>query len=1411
MREIQIDLVANATQLAQELENASRLLNDLRGQGSVTGQSLSQSFVLASQAQKSFREQTTALNIQMRNLRAELAGQKQGLSALANSTKIAGLKLNDLAGSTDRMIALNKKSGEAFTSTEKKALDYLKTIKRLRADQAKLAMDQRSYKNALDATSVSVSRLRTAKGQLRSSNNDLGRSFRGVLGVANQVAGVFGFGLGLYGLVRLMRGAVSTISEFEQNIKTLASVSGATGVEMEKLSSLAIKVGSASRYGATGVAELMTELSRLGFAAEEIENMTEGITKLATATGEDLSTSAETVGNIIRAMGYDAENTGHIVDVMAVAFNKSALNLSRFRESIKYVSPLARSVGFSIENVSAVLAKLADAGVSGSMAGTSLRNIFMSLADESSDLSKRLGGATTNFDDFINSMEKLSLEGIEAGEMFGLIDRRAVTALQTTSDQAAGIRALSQEMEAANGTVDEMANIQMQSLANKTKIALSAWKGWILAIDQGDGAMASFIKGSLQSFSRGLEDSTRQMQLQSKQMEADVGTITLLEKVVANSNSTMDERLQIVRRLNEEYPEMFSGMRLEADNWAAIEQEIRKATQSKRDYLELQFIREDIDEASLKIKRLDEDFESLDRTTRLLYESLEGQSWAFQEVIEKIINIEKLMLPAKEKTRLMQQTIGDTTVTLEEFEKALLIKNGIKEYEAQMKRGVEASKQFIIQAFEAAKAVNQDEFVSENKAISDSYIDTMNREAAAVMQLGRTKQDAYRAGLDVAQTAIDAEIAYKEHLISVIDRQIVTGEAYYQEGYEQQKVLLFQIEQLRMAYGKVGDAAQESLKSFASETRKAIDLLKLQQSIEELRVRIAFDGVKQEEKLIEIRKRFGDLITAQMKEGDERNSQFTKNQLERELALQALEQSRIRERMALDKDAHDRRIAQLKREQQELLTSLTGQGETAREQQAEREIQALGVVFEQEQKQRRESFEAEKKRLEDELLLKKQRWGEETIEYTRIKENTDKNIRELDAQYLADSEQSHTDYINKLIDLNQQLYDVKVSIYKEEAKLIQRNGEFQRDLAQYEADRVGGLWDAMDLLGQRTQRIREQERRNHIEKLQEQQEILQGEFNLQKARIESLTAQLGAEGVDDTAVNAQIEGAKNKLEELGFEILKTDEALRRLLNPDLDISAWSDFISAMKDVGGQLTDIYQGMLDEQYRIASEERAIRDRKVSELQRDIEIQLRLNEQGFASNVQAYMQALDAEKKARDAALADEKKAAEEKRNLERVVQTINLLSSISNILKQESKWGLPGILTAAAGIGGLWALWGNSVSRAQSATTYEKGGSFKLNGRSHADGGIMLAPGHEAQGGEMVSVFSRQATQKYGSEIKSVTDSFNKGFYKNPGSGTSIDMKDVKAIRKLMESNESISIQGNHKIIKRGNKTTICRLN
>ena len=268
--------------------------------------------------------------------------------------------------------------------------------------------------------------IKTQKEATTSTNN-LSSGLLKLKGVANQVAGVFGFGMGLYGVLRLMREAVRVIKEFENAQKQLEAVSGATGRQMSELSRQAILIGSSSKYGIQGVSELQVQLAKMGFTIMEIGAMAEGISKLATATQEDLPKAAETVAFVLRSYNMSATETARVTDVMATSFNSSALDLEKFRQSIKYIGPIANQANFTIEDTAALLGKLADAGISGSLAGTSLRNIISQLADSSSNLSKKVGMTVNNFDDFTEAMWKLNILGSYLETVFDIMDRLAAS------------------------------------------------------------------------------------------------------------------------------------------------------------------------------------------------------------------------------------------------------------------------------------------------------------------------------------------------------------------------------------------------------------------------------------------------------------------------------------------------------------------------------------------------------------------------------------------------------------------------------------------------------------------------------------------------------------------------------------------------------------------------------------------------------------------------------------------------------------------------------------------------------------------------------------------------------------------------------------------------------------------------
>ena len=187
-------------------------------------------------------------------------------------------------------------------------------------------------------------------------------------------------------------GAVSfnVFKGFEQEMSKVQAVSGATAEEFAALSQNAKDLGASTMFSAREVATLQTEFAKLGFSAKEITKVTGATLALAQASGSDLARSAEVAGSTLRAFGLDASETGRVTDVMAASFSTSALDMETFANSMKFVAPVAKSAGMSIEETSAMLAVLANAGIKGSQAGTSLRRIISEIGASGKPTSEAL-------------------------------------------------------------------------------------------------------------------------------------------------------------------------------------------------------------------------------------------------------------------------------------------------------------------------------------------------------------------------------------------------------------------------------------------------------------------------------------------------------------------------------------------------------------------------------------------------------------------------------------------------------------------------------------------------------------------------------------------------------------------------------------------------------------------------------------------------------------------------------------------------------------------------------------------------------------------------------------------------------------------------------------------------------------
>lgn len=332
--------------------------------------------------------------------------------------------------------------------------------------------------------SARLSAMGSPLGQLggRLSNFSSGLAGLGVVAGTATIA-LAGLALGFTALVATMIVATKVGVPFERNMNILKAVTGATQVQFDKLRKSALDLGRSTKFTATEVSQLQVQLSKLGFTTTEVLQATKAVIDLATATGESLAEAATVTGSVLRAFGLDASEAGRLVDVMAGAFTSSALDLQKFRESMKFVAPVAASAGFAIEETTALLSKLADAGLSGGLAGRNLTKALGDMFKSGSKLKGLLGPMVVDFDSLIDRLVELDREGFGAAELGAAgLSAGLLKVIPTLVRSAKGLKEVRDNLVLADGAAQDMARTVTDDLKDSFDQITSRLEGIGLAL-----------------------------------------------------------------------------------------------------------------------------------------------------------------------------------------------------------------------------------------------------------------------------------------------------------------------------------------------------------------------------------------------------------------------------------------------------------------------------------------------------------------------------------------------------------------------------------------------------------------------------------------------------------------------------------------------------------------------------------------------------------------------------------------------------------------------------------------------------------------------------------------------------------------------------------------------------------------
>ncbi len=373
----------------------------------------------------------------------------------------------------------------------------------------KLKNLNKSFKEQSDA----IKGADNSMNKLNSTGNRLIKTFQSA---AVAIAAAFA----VRAIAGSIRGVVESFTTFEAQMAAVKAISGATGEEFKLLESRALSLGASTVFTATQVGQLQEEFARLGFTTDEIDAATESTLDLAAATGESLAKSAQIAGSTLRAFGMDAELTKNVTDIMAASFTDSALNLDRFTESMKFVAPVARATGFTLEETTAMLANLADNGLAGSISGNALKNIMLKLGDANSKLSKKLGRTVSGMPQLVEAMRELADGGFSATEAVDLLDKRSAPAFLALINNIEGLEKSVETLNNAEGAVTRMAAVRLDTLQGDFTILKSASEGLSIALgDKFDISLRNTIF-SLTEFIQSITGSERALTIIQRTVQA---------------------------------------------------------------------------------------------------------------------------------------------------------------------------------------------------------------------------------------------------------------------------------------------------------------------------------------------------------------------------------------------------------------------------------------------------------------------------------------------------------------------------------------------------------------------------------------------------------------------------------------------------------------------------------------------------------------------------------------------------------------------------------------------------------------------------------------------------------------------------------------------------------------------------
>ena len=310
---------------------------------------------------------------------------KKQLTGLDKSSKMSKAQLGKMNIEINRM-------ARAAGNTTKGLRNHIKALTLLRE---RTEIGGRAYK------------------RLGNQIDGLKRKLKGLDGQAASTGTKLASMLATVGVGRAIRGVVRGASDYQEEVTKTAAIEGG-GANFAQIDEGIRATAQVAAGTPQEVAELATELARMGRTADEITGSLNGIVLGAEATSTSFADMGRIVGTTMQVFDIDVSKTERAVDILTAGANNSAQNILILGESLKMAAPTAATLGLTLNDTVATLGLLANAGIKGSEAGTGLKTGLQRLQIAASGADGKLLGITRGSKMLTTAMKELGAEVLGA-------------------------------------------------------------------------------------------------------------------------------------------------------------------------------------------------------------------------------------------------------------------------------------------------------------------------------------------------------------------------------------------------------------------------------------------------------------------------------------------------------------------------------------------------------------------------------------------------------------------------------------------------------------------------------------------------------------------------------------------------------------------------------------------------------------------------------------------------------------------------------------------------------------------------------------------------------------------------------------------------------------------------------------